>query len=85
MLVCQPNCLVVVHVLSLSRVTFQLWFPSMGFRVYQFVSYHICRMVDSFDLYSNRGKHVVMVFDVMSMCLFDLIEFDDDERKLKFL
>lgn len=40
---------------------------------------HVCRMLDSFDIYSNRGKHISMVFERMSLSIYELLNFDDDE------
>lgn len=39
----------------------------------------VCRMLDSFDIYSNRGKHISMVFERMSLSIYELCYFDDEE------
>jgi len=38
----------------------------------------VCRMLESFEIYSNRGKHIVMVFETMSFALYDLLFVNED-------
>ena len=40
---------------------------------------NICRMLDSFDVYSNRGKHISMVFERMSLSIYELLNFSEEE------
>jgi len=40
---------------------------------------YVCRMLDCFDIYSNRGKHISMVFERMSLSIFELLNFDEEE------
>lgn len=40
---------------------------------------HICRMQENFEIYSDRGKHIIMVFETMSTCLYDLLSARNDE------
>jgi len=40
---------------------------------------HLCRMTDTFDIYSNRGKHITMVFPRMSSQVYELFMYNEDE------
>jgi len=38
---------------------------------------HVCRMQNNFEIYSNRGLHICMTFEIMFSCLYDILDISE--------